>query len=134
MKSFEFKHHRGFLISSVNLEKATFQEAIEFKSLIDDEIDQGYSNIIISLNGCDSFDSAFIGVLVVIWKKVRTKGGSLKIVKLGKFDHSVLHLTGAIEIFEKYDTIQQALESYTSKIEHLNNPVISPHSNYSENN
>ena len=122
------------MISSVNLEKATFQEAIEFKSLIDDEIDQGYSNIIISLNGCDSFDSAFIGVLVVIWKKVRTKGGSLKIVKLGKFDHSVLHLTGAIEIFEKYDTIQQALESYTSKIEHLNNPVISPQSNYSENN
>jgi len=134
LKSFEFKHHRGFLISSVNLEKATFQEAIEFKSLIDDEIDQGYSNIIISLNGCDSFDSAFVGVLVVIWKKVRTKGGSLKIVKLGKFDHSVLHLTGAIEIFEKYDTIQQALESYTSKIEHLNNPVISPQSNYSENN
>jgi len=134
LKSFEFKHHLGFLISSVNLEKATFQEAIEFKSLIDDEIEQGYSNIIISLNGCDSFDSAFIGVLVVIWRKVRTKGGSLKLVKLGKFDHSVLHLTGAIEFFEKYDTIQQALESYTSKIEHINNPIILPQNNYSENN
>jgi len=123
LKNFEFKHHRGYLISSVNLEKATFQEAIEFKSLVDEEIEQGYDNIIISLNGCDSFDSAFIGVLVVIWKKVRTKGGSLKIVKLGNFDHSVLHLTGAIEIFEKYDSIQQALDSYNIPLLHLNNSV-----------
>ena len=123
LNNFEFKHHRGYLITSVNVEKATFQEAIEFKSLIDEEIDQGYDNIIISLNGCDSFDSAFIGVLVVIWKKVRTKGGSLKIVKLGKFDHTVLHLTGAIEIFEKYDTIQLALDSYNVPLLHVNNPL-----------
>lgn len=123
MKNFEFRHHLGYLISSVNLEKATFQEALEFKSLIDEEIDQGYDNIIISLNGCESFDSAFIGVLVVIWKKVRTKGGSLKIVKLGKFDHSVLHLSGAIDIFEKYDSIQQALESYNIPLAHLNNSI-----------
>ena len=121
MKNFEIIHHDDYLVTTVNLEKATFQEAIEFKSLIDDEIEQGNDNIIISLNGCESFDSAFIGVLVVIWKKVRTKGGSLKIVKLGKFDHSVLHLTGAIEIFEKYDSIQQAVESYNTPIVHANN-------------
>lgn len=123
MKNFEFRHHRGYLITSVNLEEATFQEAIEFKSMIDDEIDQGFINIIISLNGCDSVDSAFVGVLVVIWKKLRSKGGSLKIVKLGKFDHSVLHLTGAIEIFEKYDSISLALESFNPPVEQLSNSV-----------
>jgi anti-anti-sigma factor len=91
--------------------------------MIDDEIDQGFYNIIISLNGCESVDSAFIGVLVVIWKKVRTKGGSLKLVKQGNFDHSVLHLTGANEIFEKYDSIQQALDSFSTPIEQLSNSV-----------
>ncbi len=123
MKNFEFRHHRSNLIASVNLEKATFQEAIEFKSMIDDEIDQGYINIIISLNGCESVDSAFVGVLVVIWKKVRSKGGSLKLVKEGKFDHSVLHLTGAIEIFEKYDSIPLALESFNIPVEQISNSV-----------
>lgn len=123
LKNFEFRHHRGYLITSINLEKASFQEAIEFKSMIDDEIEQGFNNIIISLNDCESVDSAFIGVLVVIWKKVRTKGGSLKLVKLGTFDHSVLHLTGAIEIFERYDSIQQALDSFNSPIEQLSNSV-----------
>lgn len=121
MKEFEFRHHSDYLITSVNLEKATFQEAIEFKSLIDEKIDQGYSKIIISLNGCDSVDSAFIGVLVVIWKKVRTRGGSLKLVKSGRFDHSVLHLTGTIELFDKYDSIQQAIESFTTPIEYSSN-------------
>jgi anti-anti-sigma factor len=123
LKNFEFRHHRGYLITSVNLEKATFQEAIEFKSMIDDEIEQGFNNIIISLNGCEFVDSAFVGVLVVIWKKVRSKGGSLKLVKLGKFDHSVLHLTGAIEIFEKYDSIPLALESFNTPVEQLSNSV-----------
>lgn len=121
MKEFEFRHNSGYLITSVNLEKATFQEAIEFKSLIDEKIDEGYHNLIISLNGCDTVDSAFIGVLVVIWKKVRTRGGSLKLVKMGKFDHSVLHLTGAIELFEKYDSVQQAIESYSPPIAYSNN-------------
>jgi anti-anti-sigma factor len=121
MKNFELRHERGYLITSVNVEKASFQEAIEFKGLIDEEIDHGYSDIIISLNDCDFVDSAFIGVLVVIWKKVRTKGGSLKLVKLGNFNHSVLHLTGTIEIFDKYNSVGEALASYVAPLEQLNN-------------
>jgi anti-sigma B factor antagonist len=123
LKNFELRHHIGYLIASVNLEKASFQEAIEFKSMIDDEIEQGFNNIIISLNGCESVDSAFVGVLVVIWKKVRSNGGSLKLVKMGKFDHSVLHLTGAIEIFEKYDSIPLALESFNTPVEQISSSV-----------
>ena len=124
MKNFELRHDRGYLITSVNVEKATFQEAIEFKGLVDEEIDNGYFNIIISLNDCDFVDSAFIGVLVVIWKKVKTKGGSLKLVKLGKFNHSVLHLTGTIEIFEKYNSVEEALASYATTVQQLNNQTI----------
>jgi len=124
MKNFELRHERGYLITSVNIEKATFQEAIEFKGLVDEEIDNGYFNIIISLNDCDFVDSAFIGVLVVIWKKVKIKGGSLKLVKLGKFNHSVLHLTGTIEIFEKYNSVEEALASYATIVQQLNNQTI----------
>ena len=120
MRNFELRHHNDYVITSVNLEKATFQEAIEFKSLIDDEIEKGYYNIVISLNDCDFIDSAFVGVLVVIWKKVKIKGGSLKLVKPGKFDHSVLHLTGAIEFFEKYDSVVDALASFATPAEQTN--------------
>jgi anti-anti-sigma factor len=111
MSNFEVRHHNKYVIASVNLDKATFQEAIEFKSMIDDEIENGFHNIVVSLNECDFLDSAFVGVLVVIWKKVKVRGGSLKLVKPGKFNHSVLHLTGAIEIFERYDSVLEALAS-----------------------
>ena len=121
MNNFKFRHHCGYLISSIQMQKATFQEAIEFKSLIDDEIEKGFYNIIISLNDCEFIDSTFVGVLVVIWKKVRAKGGTLKLVKLGRFNHSVLHLTGAIEIFEKYDSVEEALASFITPIEQYTN-------------
>ena len=121
MNNFKFRNHCGYLISSIHMQKTTFQEAIEFKSLIDDEIDKGFYNIIISLNECEFIDSTFVGVLVVIWKKVRAKGGTLKLVKLGRFNHSVLHLTGAIEIFEKYDSIEEALASFITPIEQYTN-------------
>lgn len=124
MNNFELEHHNGYLITSINLEKATFQEAIEFKSLIDDEIELGYSNIIISLNNCKLIDSAFLGVLVVIWKKVKMRGGTLKLVTMGKFNHSVLHLTGTIEIFEKYDSLIDALASFQNPSTKINNQVI----------
>ena len=121
MQNFEFKHYCGYLIASINIDKATFEEAIEFKSLVEEEIDNGFYNIIISLNNCKSLDSTFVGVLVVIWKKTRSKGGTLKLVKSGNFNHAVLHLTGAIEIFEKYNTIEEALASYMVPIEQISN-------------
>jgi anti-anti-sigma factor len=120
MENFDLRHHSGYLIASINLQYATFQDAIEFKSLIDEEIEKGYYNIIISLDECQSVDSTFVGILVVIWKKVRTRGGTLKLVKPGSFNHSVLHLTGAIEIFEKYDSIQEALNSFITPVEQYN--------------
>ena len=57
MNNFQFRHHCGYLIASIQMQKATFQEAIEFKSLIDDEIENGFYNIIISLNDCEFIDT-----------------------------------------------------------------------------
>ena len=117
MNNVELKHYCGYLIISFTGGKATFKEAIEFKSLLDEQIEKGSYNIIISLNKCEIIDSTFVGVLVVIWKKAKAKGGTLKLVKLGSFNHSIFHLTGAIDIFEKYESVEEALASYITPIE-----------------
>lgn len=116
MKDFEIKHHSGYSIITITAANAKFQEAIEFKSLADEEIEKGFNNIIISLNECELIDSAFIGVLVVIWRKLKIRGGSLKLVKIGSFNHSVLHLSGVIEIFERYDSIEKAIDSFITPV------------------
>ena len=117
MKELEKRYHCGFLIATIHLKKATILEALDFKSEIDEEIQRGQHNVVLNLSKCEFLDSTFIGVLVVTWKKLKTKGGKLKLVKPGYFAKSVFHLTGTIEIFETYETIEEALSSFVTPIE-----------------
>jgi anti-anti-sigma factor len=117
MKELEKTYHCGFLIASIHLKKATILEALDFKSEIDEEILQGQHNIVINLSECEFLDSTFIGVLVVTWKKLKSKGGKLKLVKPGYFAKSVFYLSGTIEIFETYESVQEALSSFVTPIE-----------------
>jgi anti-anti-sigma factor len=112
MNEFEKIHECGFLIEKVNLTKATIIEALEFKNILDEDIRGGNHNIIIDLSKCEFLDSTFIGVLVVIWRKLKAEGGKLKLVKPGYFAQSVLHLSGAVENFESYGSVEEALSSF----------------------
>lgn len=117
MKELEKIYHCGFLIANIHLKKATILEALDFKSEIDEEIQNGQHNIIVNLSECEFLDSTFIGVLVVTWKKLKAKGGKLKLVKPGYFTKSVFYLTGTIEIFETYESVDEALGSFVTPIE-----------------
>jgi anti-anti-sigma factor len=125
MRDFEINIHCGYLIAKINVEKATILEALEFKCVMDEHIYNGNHNIIIDLENCEFLDSTFIGVLVVTWKKVKEKGGKLKLVKPGNFAQTVFHLTGTIEIFETYDSVEEALSSFTIPIEEYSSVLLS---------
>jgi anti-sigma B factor antagonist/stage II sporulation protein AA (anti-sigma F factor antagonist) len=111
MEEFQRQIANGFLIETVNLTQATIAEAIKFKKHLEMDIELGYKIIIIDLNNCNSLDSAFIGVMVVTLKQLMRLGGSVKIVKPGMFSKSLLNLTGTIEIFELYESLENAIAS-----------------------
>ena len=111
MEEFQRQIANGFIIERVNLEQATISEAVRFKKHLETDINLGYSIIIIDLSNCNSLDSAFIGVMVVTLKQLMRLGGSIKIVKPGMFSKSLLNLTGTIEIFELYDSLNCAITS-----------------------
>lgn len=117
MKALEKTTKFGFLITKINIKKATILDALEFKSELDEEIQDGNHNIIIDLSACEFLDSTFIGVLVVTWKKLKSLGGKLKLVKPGYFTKSVFHLTGTIELFETYESVEEALSSFVTPIQ-----------------
>jgi len=120
MEQLEKSHQCGFLVTKIKLKKATILEALEFKSELDKEILKGNHNIIIDLGSCEFLDSTCIGVLVVTWKKLKSVGGKLKLVKAGRFTKSVFHLTGTIEIFETYESVEEALSSFVTPIQEYN--------------
>ncbi len=111
MLDFERQMAYGFVIEKVNLSRATVKEAQEFKLLLDEDILRGHTIIIVDLSNCEFMDSTFIGVLVVTFKKLVKLGGTLKIVKPGLFANSILNYTGSIEVFEIFDTLNEALAS-----------------------
>ncbi len=111
MEEFQRQIANGFIIERVNISHATIAEASRFKKQLETDISHGHNVIIIDLSVCNSLDSAFIGVLVVTLKQLMRLGGSVKIVKPGMFSKSLLNLTGTIEIFELYDSLDCAIAS-----------------------
>ena len=119
MEEFQRQIANGFIIERVNLEQATIAEAVRFKKHLETDISLGYNIIIVDLSNCNSLDSAFIGVLVVTLKQLLRLGGSIKIVKPGMFSKSMLNLTGTIEKFELYESLENAIASMAIREERI---------------
>jgi anti-anti-sigma factor len=111
MQMFQRQIAKDYVIHHVNLSQATYAEAMQFRKILELDVELGYRTLIVDLSNCNSLDSAFIGVLVVVLKKLMRMGGSLKILKPDLFTNSILNLTGTIEIFEIYESLELAISS-----------------------
>ncbi len=113
-KMFQRQMANGFVIESVSLSQATVVEALKFKKQLELDIELGYKIIVVDLSNCQSIDNAFMGVLVIVLKQLMRLGGSLKILKPGLFSDSLLNITGTIEIFEIYESIENVMASIST--------------------
>lgn len=100
------------VVETFRLSEPNISLVQDFKNLLDSDIKSGYLNILIDLTNCNSLNSAIIGVMVVTLKKLTKLGGTIKIIKPGLFKESVLNFTGTIEMFERYDSLEKALNSF----------------------
>lgn len=75
--------------------------AIEFRNASNALFDQGVTHFIIDLSQTPMINSAFIAVLVGIFKRSRQVGGYMKLVKaMPPATQRILHLTRFDQIFE----------------------------------
>lgn len=111
MLDFEKEYSSDIVVITVNLSRATVKEAHEFKKFIDEEIRMKKLKIIIDLSGCDFIDSTFIGVLVVTLKKLSEIGGEIRIVEPPSIAHTILTVTGTLNIFNTNKTRSEAIVS-----------------------
>lgn len=111
MLDFEKEYSSDIVIVTVNLSRATVKEAHEFRKFIDDEISKKKLKIIIDLSPCDFLDSTFIGVLVVTLKKLADIGGELRIIEPPSIAHTILTVTGTLNIFNIHKTKSEAIMS-----------------------
>ncbi len=111
MFDFEKEYSGDIVVITVNISRATVKEAHEFKKFIDDEIKKKKLKIIIDLSPCDFLDSTFIGVLVVTLKRLADIGGELRIIEPPSIAHTILTVTGTLNIFNTHKTKSEAIMS-----------------------
>ena len=112
MENFKQENKGEVHIITVNLTRGAVNEAAELKQMLTKQMANGSNKIIADLSQSSSLDSTFIGVLVVSHKELVTKGGELKLVEPLEPAKELFHLTGVAKIFNTYDTIEEALESF----------------------
>ncbi len=111
MSAFDKEIIDDIVVLTVNLGRATINEAQEFKKVMDDEIKQNVHKIVVDLSPCEFIDSTFIGVLVLTLKELSRYGGELRLIKPVSIAHSILESTNTFNIFNVHPTKSEAVEN-----------------------
>lgn len=103
---------RDLVVHKLNLTRATFKEAQQFRDIVIEDITLKNLKIIIDLSECDYIDSTFLGALVIVLKKISEAGGEIKYVKPTPSALALIKLTGLYNIFNLYNSLQDAIDSF----------------------
>ncbi len=106
------EEHKDVIVEVVDLNRATLNEADEFKQRLAENIENGYKKIIVDLTSCEFIDSTFLGALVISLKKVTSLGGDLRLVGFQPAVHSMFELTRMYRVFETFSTKEDAILSF----------------------
>ncbi len=69
-------------------------------------------NYVMDLGQVDFMDSAGLGTLIAVLKRITERGGDMKIAGLQQKPRMVFEITRAYKVFEIYDTVAEALEKF----------------------
>lgn len=108
----ERQQTEGIVILRLRGRLVAGDEAIEFRRLLTEEIEQGNAKAILDLRAVDYIDSTGLGHLVAAHSAFEKAGGALKLLNLSKRSAELLILTKLTTIFEMYDDEQAAVNSF----------------------
>jgi anti-sigma B factor antagonist len=73
----------------------------------------GVKNYVIDLKQVEFMDSAGLGTLIAVLKRITEHGGDMKVACLQKKPRMVFEITRAYKVFEIYDTVDEALNMFS---------------------
>ena len=75
-------------------------------------IDQGSRNVVIDLSKVDWMNSTGLGILISGYTTLRNHDGVLKLANVTDKIQSLLTITKLVSIFEAFDSVDEAVESF----------------------
>jgi anti-anti-sigma factor len=110
--NFEKEFKDNIVIEKVNLKRATYKEAEEFRNFIQNDIKAGWQKIIIDMENCEFMDSSFLGVLINSMKHLEKLNGSLKLAAIHDDAQVILDITRVSDLINIYPDIEEAIKSF----------------------
>ncbi len=112
LEDFQRELRGDVVVEKVNITRATFKEAQQFKDRVIFDIVSNNQKVIIDLSNCDYIDSTFLGVLVVVLKKMAEKGGEIKYIIPQPSALYLFKITGLYSVLNLYRNVEEAIESF----------------------
>lgn len=83
-----------------------------FREAVADLLEQGNKWLIIDMHKVNYVNSSGIGAIIAAYSSYSKNGGVIKLVGLSNNVQNLLVVTKLIDIFDVYDTINEATESF----------------------
>ncbi|MDT3696416.1 MAG: STAS domain-containing protein [Ignavibacterium sp.] len=85
----------------------------EFNQLLHKLIDEGKKNVVVDLGEVKFMNSSGLGMLISGLTTVKRENGSLKLANVTEKIESLLIITKLITIFESFDSVDDAVKSFS---------------------
>ena len=86
-----------------------------FRDRVNALIDRERLRMVVNLADVTYIDSAGIGVLIGRYLGVRRRGGDMRLANLTTRSHRVMTITHLLTVFDAYDSVDAAIQSFTEK-------------------
>ncbi|OGU64230.1 MAG: hypothetical protein A2W30_09450 [Ignavibacteria bacterium RBG_16_36_9] len=96
----------------VNLSRATWKEANEFKKILEEDVEKKFRKLIVDISQCEFLDSTFLGTLVLAKRSINKIGGELKIVEPPSVFKVLREKTSTLQVFDSYKSLDDAVNSF----------------------
>jgi len=113
MEDFLKKVQGDVIVEVVNLTRATRNESLEFKQILDEDIQFNFKKIVVDLSLCEFMDSTFLGTLVVAQKNIAKKGGEIKLIEPASILQTLMSKAGTLKVFDSYKNLNDACDSFS---------------------
>jgi len=89
-------------------------ESIHLHPYVKGLIEKGQTKIVVDMGRVKWFSSTGLGSLLASYTSLRNVGGDLRIARPTRKIYSVFMATQLIRVFESFDSVEEAVGSYTS--------------------
>lgn len=113
MEDFTKKIVNGVVVEVVNLSRATYNDALQFKKILNEDINEKkFKKVVIDISRCDFVDSTFLGAMIFAKRSMNAIGGELRVVQPQSPFGAFLERTPILETLEPHESLEKAIMNF----------------------